>query len=189
MENAASRLFAEFKRAAELHLRIPVKGAVVATPVYFGTPQRDALRRAAEAAGLRVIRMTHEPSAILSAYALGKGSMQEAVNVAVVDFGAGSLQVTVATIEEGVVDTKSVLGTPEVGGDIIDLRLLDHLITKFNRACGIGALYGGILPLASALYAHTHSVRRSQRPPGTPSTSYRMRAGEAPAFFLDNHRN
>lgn len=145
MESTASRLFSEFKRTAELHLRSPVKGAVVATPVYFGTPQRDALRRAAESAGLRVIRMTHEPSAILSAYALGKGSIPEAVNVAVVDFGAGSLQVTVATIEEGVVDTKSVLGTPEVGGDIIDLRLLDHLIGKFNRTCGIGMFYSTLL--------------------------------------------
>jgi molecular chaperone DnaK (HSP70) len=186
MENAASRLFSEFKRAAELHLRSPVKGAVVATPVYFGTPQRDALRRAAEAAGLQVIRMTHEPSAILSAYALGKGSITEAVNVAVVDFGAGSLQVTVATIEEGVVDTKSVLGTPEVGGDIIDLRLLDFLITKFNRTCGIGMLY--IMVVRNRIL-NSHSVRRSQRSPCPTSTSDRMRAGEAPALYPDNHRH
>lgn len=110
----------------------------MAAPVYFGTPQRDALRRAAEAAGLQVIRMTHEPSAILTAYALSRGSFAEPAHVAVVDFGAGSLQVTVATIEEGVVDTKSVFGTPEVGGDIIDLRLLDHLMSKFQRISGIG---------------------------------------------------
>lgn len=84
--------------------------------------------------------MTHEPSAILTAYTLGKGSFTEPVNVAVVDFGAGSLQITVASIEEGVVDTKSVQGTPEIGGDIIDLRLLDHLIGKFHRLYGTGML-------------------------------------------------
>jgi len=186
MENVASCLFSKFKQAAELHLRSPVGRAVVATPVYFGTPQRDALRRAAEAAGLRVIRMTHEPTAILSAYALSKGSIPEAVNVAVVDFGAGSLQVTVATIEEGVVVTKSVLGTPEVGGDIIDLRLLDFLITKFNRTCGIGMLY--IMVVRNRIL-NFHSVRRSQRFPCTPSTSDRMRAGEAPALYRSDHRN
>lgn len=74
----------------------------------------------------------------MTAYALSRGSFVEPAHVAVVDFGAGSLQVTIATIEEGVVDTKSVYGTPEVGGDIIDLRLLDHLMAKFQRISGIG---------------------------------------------------
>jgi molecular chaperone DnaK (HSP70) len=82
--------------------------------------------------------MTHEPSAILTAYALSRGASPDRVNVAVVDFGAGSLQVTIACVEDGVVDQKSILGTPEVGGDIIDLRLLDHLIQKFRRSYGIG---------------------------------------------------
>lgn len=82
--------------------------------------------------------MTHEPSAILTAYAFQKGASYEPSNVAVVDFGAGSLQVAIARIEDGVIDTKSVLGTPELGGDIIDLRLLDHLIHKFHRSYGIG---------------------------------------------------
>lgn len=114
---------------------------MVATPAYYRTPQREALKKAAQAAGLQVLRMVHEPSAVLTAYALRKGALPEAVNVAVVDFGAGSLQVTIACIEDGVVDTKSVLGTPELGGDIIDLRLLDHLIHKFHRSYGIGMCF------------------------------------------------
>lgn len=86
-----------------------------------------------------MIRLTHEPSAILTAYALERGpSAEPSTNMAVVDFGAGSLQVTVATVEEGVVETRSVLGSSEIGGDIIDLRLLANLIDKFQRQTGVG---------------------------------------------------
>lgn len=93
-------------------------------------------------------RMTHEPSAVLTAYALSRGGASAPpANAVVIDFGAGSLQVTVASIEDGVVDTKSVYGTPSVGGDIIDLRLLDHLMTKFTRSSGIGQL-ANLLPFS-----------------------------------------
>lgn len=115
---------------------------MIAVPVYFGTAQREALKRAAEAAGLKCIRLTHEPCAILTAYALDRAPSEpeasSTTNVAVVDFGAGSLQVTVATMEEGVVETRSVVGSSELGGDIIDLRLLANLIEKFQRQTGIG---------------------------------------------------
>ncbi|KAF8323828.1 HSP70-domain-containing protein [Clavulina sp. PMI_390] len=137
MENAASRLFSEFKRAAELHLRTPVRGAVITSPVYFGASQRDALRRAAENAGLQVPRIIHESSAILAMYALHRDQDAEPANVAVVDFGAGSIQVTIAAIAEGVIETRSVYGSPDVGGDSIDLRLLDYVISKVHRAWNI----------------------------------------------------
>lgn len=138
MESAATRLFVELKRAAELYLRTPVTSAVVSVPVYYQSFQREALKCALKASGLSVARMTQEPSAILTLYALNTISTPQERNVALIDFGAGSLQVAIASIDDGIVELMSVAGNPETGGDLIDLRLLDSLLSDFKRHYGFG---------------------------------------------------
>ncbi|KAF8336523.1 Hsp70 protein-domain-containing protein [Cantharellus anzutake] len=138
LEEAATRLFAEFKRSAELYLRKPVSNAVVTIPVYYRTAQREALKRAVKAANLNILRLPYEASAILTAYAFQhRAAGQDDYNVALVDFGAGSLQVAIANIWEGIAEFKSVKGNPEIGGDMIDLRLLDMLLGDIHRKLGI----------------------------------------------------
>ncbi|KAF8311799.1 Hsp70 protein-domain-containing protein [Cantharellus anzutake] len=121
LEEAATRLFAEFKRSAELYLRKPVSNAVVTIPVYYRTAQREALKRAVKAANLNILRLPYEASAILTAYAFQhRAAGQDDYNVTLVDFGAGSLQATL-----------------KLGGDMIDLRLLDMLLGDIHRKLGI----------------------------------------------------
>ncbi|KAF9516012.1 hypothetical protein BS47DRAFT_1327727 [Hydnum rufescens UP504] len=136
LESAATRLFSELKRTAELHLRTPITSAVVAVPVYYHSLQREALKSAIKASGLSVLRMTQEPSAILTSYALNTISSTQERNVALIDFGAGSLQVAIASIDDGIVELMSVAGNPETGGDLIDLRLLDSRLSDFKRLHG-----------------------------------------------------
>ncbi len=116
-----------------------MSNAVITIPVHYRTAQREALKRAVTAAGLSIVRLPYEASAILTAYAFeNRAIRQDDYNVVLVDFGAGSLQVAIANVWEGIAEFKCVKGNPEIGGDMIDLRLLDTLLGDIHRTHGKG---------------------------------------------------
>ncbi len=58
----SSFILKDLKESAETFFGEPVEGAVVSVPAYFNSTQRDATRRAAETAGLEVLKIANEPS-------------------------------------------------------------------------------------------------------------------------------
>jgi len=95
-ELVSSLVLGHLKGIAETYCGKPVTKAVITCPAYFNDSQRLATKHAASIAGLDVIGMINEPTAAALAY--GFENKKDA-SVMVFDFGGGTLDVTVLTLE------------------------------------------------------------------------------------------
>ena len=133
-EQLSSFLLQKIKRDAEAYLGEPVKKAVVTVPAYFDDNQRSATKDACRIAGIEVARLVNEPTAAALAYGLDRVS--EELRIAVVDFGGGTLDVTIMEFGKGVFEVKATSGDTRLGGTDMDQRLLDYLAGRFRDETG-----------------------------------------------------
>lgn len=134
-EQLSAFLLQKIKRDAEAFLGEPVTKAVVTVPAYFDDNQRSATKDACRIAGLEVIRLVNEPTAASLAYGLDRAA--EELRIAVIDFGGGTLDVTVMEFGKGVFEVKATSGDTQLGGTDMDQNLVDYLAEKFKSATGI----------------------------------------------------
>jgi Fe-S protein assembly chaperone HscA len=95
--------------------------AVITVPAYFDEAQRAATRDAARLAGLEVARIVNEPTAASLAYGL---EQKKEGLVAVYDFGGGTFDVSILSIEGGVFRVLATAGDTHLGGDDVDRALV-----------------------------------------------------------------
>ena len=96
-----------------------VSSCVLTVPVCFTLPQREAVIRAASAAGLDA-RIVSEPTA--AALAFGRQG-----RFLVLDFGAGTTDISAVESEGGVWQVLESVGTDTVGGYEFDVALAEWL--------------------------------------------------------------
>ncbi len=124
----------KLKKAAEDHLGEKVEKAVITVPAYFNDSQRKATKDAGVIAGLEVERIINEPTAAALAYGMEKKKDE---TIAVYDFGGGTFDISILEVGEGVIEVKSTNGDTHLGGDDIDQRVQDWLVTEFKKDTGI----------------------------------------------------
>jgi molecular chaperone DnaK len=124
----------KLKQAAEDYLGQPVTNAVITVPAYFNDAQRQATKEAGQIAGLEVMRIVNEPTAAALAYGLDKKKDE---TIAVYDFGGGTFDISILEVGEGVVEVKSTNGDTHLGGDNLDQRIIEWIITEFKNSDGI----------------------------------------------------
>lgn len=124
----------KLKQDAEAKLGEPVTDVIITCPAYFDDSQRKATKLAGEIAGFNVRRIINEPTAAALAYGLTKKQNQQ---VLVYDFGGGTMDISVLDITADTVEVKSTGGDTHLGGDDIDQRIIDWLITEFKKDNGI----------------------------------------------------
>ena len=124
----------KLKKAAEDYLGEKVEKAVITVPAYFNDSQRKATKDAGKIAGLEVVRIINEPTAAALAYGMDKKKDQ---TIAVYDFGGGTFDISILEVGEGVVEVKSTNGDTHLGGDDIDQRVQDWIVTEFKKESGI----------------------------------------------------
>ncbi|UCE21418.1 MAG: molecular chaperone DnaK [Candidatus Aminicenantes bacterium] len=124
----------KLKKAAEDHLGEKVDKAVITVPAYFNDSQRKATKDAGVIAGLEVERIINEPTAAALAYGMEKKKDE---TIAVYDFGGGTFDISILEVGEGVIEVKSTNGDTHLGGDDIDQRVQDWLVTEFKKDAGI----------------------------------------------------
>ena len=130
----SAMILGKLKDAAEAYLGEKVTKAVITVPAYFNDAQRQATKDAGKIAGLEVMRIINEPTAAALAYGLDRKKNE---TIAVYDFGGGTFDISILEVGEGVVEVKSTNGDTHLGGDNIDQRIIDWLITEFKRDQGI----------------------------------------------------
>ncbi|MFD8308926.1 Hsp70 family protein [Streptomyces sp. NPDC059690] len=98
--------------------------AIVTIPAHFPSKARSATRDACDIAGVKLVRMIHEPTAAcVAANFQHKGALDDAVTV--VDLGAGTLDISHMDIGGGVHQVKQIFGNNDCGS-----RDFDPLITQ-----------------------------------------------------------
>ncbi len=110
---------------------VPTK-VVLATPAYFNDHQRQALLLAAQGAGLEVVRLVNEPTAVALAFGSGRGLARK--RMLVFDLGGGTFDVSVIEMTGDDVEVISAGGDSFLGGDDFDALLVDALLPLLSPA-------------------------------------------------------
>jgi molecular chaperone DnaK len=134
-EEIAALILAQLRIDAEAYVGGPLHGAVLTVPAYFSYAQRYALRRAAEIAGINVLRIIGEPTAASITYGLNRAEDQTAL---MIDLGGGTFDVCLIEVtSDGVVEVKATSGDNHLGGNDWDQRLANHLVTLVRQQHGV----------------------------------------------------
>ncbi|WP_370964244.1 Hsp70 family protein [Amycolatopsis sp. cg9] len=110
-------------------LRIDRPRVVVTIPAYFGNNQKAATRSACGIAEVDLVRLVHEPTAACIAAAWER---RLDGHVAVVDLGAGTLDISLLDVGEGVYDVRDIGGDTGFGGKDFDAAITNALITRLG---------------------------------------------------------
>jgi len=103
---------------------ISVDQVVITVPAWFTQQQRQATKRAAKLAGLKVARIINEPTAAMLAYAHENASQRLAL---VYDWGGGTFDVSLARQDGSLVEILASEGDAHLGGDDVDEGMLSFL--------------------------------------------------------------
>jgi len=124
----------KLRKSAEAYLGQQVDDAVITVPAYFNDSQRQATKDAGRIAGLNVLRIINEPTASALAYGLDKKKDE---TIAVYDFGGGTFDISILEVGDNVVEVKSTNGDTHLGGDDIDQRVIEWIVSEFRKDQGI----------------------------------------------------
>ncbi|KAJ7990634.1 hypothetical protein DPEC_G00302430 [Dallia pectoralis] len=132
-EFIGSRLLLKMRKMAEHQLGVSIQKAVISVPAEFDERQRNYTVRAANLAGLEVLRVINEPTAAAMAYGLHKADV---FNVLVVDVGGGTLDVSLLNKQGGMFLTRAMAGNNKLGGQDFSQRLLQYTMDRVRQEYG-----------------------------------------------------
>lgn len=128
---------------AEAYLGRFVDSCVLAVPAHFSFPERGALARAAQQAGFEKIRIVNEPTA--AALSIGVDG-----KFLIMDFGAGTLDLSMMEGDRGVFQVIESRGRKDIGGVDIDKLLAEWLCRRAGLAFARGDDPRGSLMMGEA---------------------------------------
>ena len=133
-EEVSAQILKHLKGCAEVRLGRNITDVVITVPARFENAAREATKKAAELAGLNVLRLIHEPTAAALTY--GLANLRESQKILVFDFGGGTLDVTVLEMFEGILDVKTSVGDDKLGGKDIDEILVNLIRDRYKDQSG-----------------------------------------------------
>jgi len=133
-QQISAMILQKLKADAEAYLGQEVKQAVITVPAYFNDSQRQATKDAGKIAGLEVLRIVNEPTAVALAYGLDK---EEDQTILVFDLGGGTFDVSILELGDGIFEVKATSGDNHLGGDDFDQKIIDYLVAEFKRDTGV----------------------------------------------------
>ncbi len=134
-QEISALILKKIKRDAEAYLGERIDKAVISAPAYFNNNQRNATKEAGELAGFEVLRIVSEPTAASLAYGLDK--IGKNLKIAVLDLGAGTFDVTILQMTNGIFKVISTSGDTHLGGKDMDDLILDYLVAKIEEEHGV----------------------------------------------------
>jgi Molecular chaperone len=163
-EEISAFILRHLKDEACAHLNRQVSKAVVTVPAYFGTREKEATKAAGRIAGLDVVELIPEPTAIALVHSAS--SSLPAEKVLVFDLGGGTFDITILSAEDGQagkkIETIATGGDRMLGGKDWDDRLLSYAIEAFNDETGVYLPYEKKLEAAQALANLRIDVERAK---------------------------
>ncbi|KAM7462779.1 hypothetical protein LguiA_030900 [Lonicera macranthoides] len=170
-EEVLAIFLVELRTLAEVQLKRPIRNVVLTVPVSFSRFQLTRIERACAMAGLHVLRLMPEPTAVALLYAqqqqqnmhenTGSGSEKIAL---IFNMGAGYCDVAVSATAGGVSQIKSLAGSTLGGEDILQNmmhRLLPEMDNLFSSR-GVNEIKAmGLLRVATQDAMHKLSYQQS----------------------------
>lgn len=100
--------------------------AVITVPAKFKADQIAATKRAAQLAGIKHSELLQEPIAAAMAY--GLTAEQKNGNLLVFDFGGGTFDAALLSVDDGIMQVKDTEGDNYLGGKNLDYAIVDEIL-------------------------------------------------------------
>lgn len=123
-EEISALILIYIKEKCEEKLKRKITKSIITVPAYFDDTQRSSTKKAAEMAGLSVVRLLNEPTAAAIFYDIENS--EEGI-YAIFDLGGGTFDVSILQMKSGVIKVIGVGGDANLGGDDFDSILGHHL--------------------------------------------------------------
>jgi heat shock protein 4 len=128
---------AKIKDTASKELKLPVADVVVSVPPWFTDSQRRAILDAADIAGLKLLRLINDTTAIALGYGITKSDLpegdQKPRRIAFVDIGYSDYTCSIVEFKKGELAVKSTTYDRHFGGRDFDKALVDHFAKEFKE--------------------------------------------------------
>lgn len=128
-EDITAQILISLKKRVEDNSDNELKDAVMAVPVGFSAEKKSHLRNAARKAGIDVKMFVSEPTA---AFCSNYSELRGCKNVAVFDWGGGTLDVVILAVNDGEVREIAANGMKFAGNDI-DENFAERMHANFMR--------------------------------------------------------
>lgn len=130
-EEISSYILADLAKVASDYYGEEVKDCVITVPAWFNDVQRKATKLAGELAGLNVLRIINEPTAAILDAGMDKDGKERIVLVN--DLGAGTEDVSICEVSEGMVEVLASDGDVFLGGQNYDNELVNYMADEFLK--------------------------------------------------------
>jgi heat shock 70kDa protein 4 len=125
------------KQTASAELKLPVSDIVVSCPSWYTDAQRRSMIDAAEIAGLKLLRLINDNTAIALGYGITKTDLPNADEkprrVAFVDIGHSNYTCSIVEFVKGQLSVKATACDRHFGGRNFDKALVDHFQKEFKE--------------------------------------------------------
>ncbi|KAK3227333.1 hypothetical protein Dsin_007195 [Dipteronia sinensis] len=150
VEELLAMVFGYAVNLAEFHSKTVVKDFVICVPPYFGQSERKGLLQAAQLAGITVLSLVNEHSGAALQYGIDKDFSNGSRHVIFYDMGASTTYASLVyfsaynakefgkTVSVNQFQVKDVRWDPELGGQNMELRLVEYFADEFNKQVGNG---------------------------------------------------
>lgn len=132
-EEISAMVLGKMKQIVDAYYGEEVIDCVITVPAYFNDQCRQATKDAGVIAGLNVLRIINEPTAAAIAYGIDKKDNTRERNVLIFDFGGGTFDVSLLSVEGGIFEVKATAGDTHLGGEDLDHVLMDYCIQDFKK--------------------------------------------------------
>lgn len=129
--------FGRVKTTASAELKLPVSDIVISCPPWYTDAQRRSLLDASEVAGLKMLRLINDTTAVALGYGITKidlpGPEEKPRRVAFVDIGHSNYTCSIVEFVKGQLTVKSTVTDRHFGGRNFDKALVDHFAKEFKE--------------------------------------------------------
>ena len=127
-EELSSFILRQLLDDAQKFLGEPITEAIISVPAYFNANQRAATKLAGKLSGVKVDRLINEPSAA----ALACRNWNDDETFIVIDFGGGTLDVSIVEAFDNVINICAVSGNNFLGGIDFDQAVANAVCTEYD---------------------------------------------------------
>lgn len=131
-EEISAMIIQKMKKTAEDYLGDTVSKCIITVPAHFDSDERNSTKVAGEIAGLEVLRVIAEPTAAV----LNVDSNSQK-KYAVYDFGGCTMDLSIVDVSDGIFEIKATDGDIDLGGSLIDERVVNWIADEFQKEEGI----------------------------------------------------
>ena len=157
--NISSMILKHIKEAAEKDIGEPITKALITVPVVFTWEQRMETVRAAKLAGIQVTSV--EPEPVMAAFDYCVSNEIKDGRFVVYDFGGGTFDLTLVSVENGKYVTSDISGDPDLGGENITMAIMKAIESAIASALHKENIYEGLdeLRVRSNLHCYAEQVK------------------------------